>query len=123
MIPLWAGARLNKNRQNDDVLAMKGFINEKTGYLALAPGSTDGMCGNTLPYLLYCLKKLKDPMAKDVFNTIMNKRYLSCWGTVSEYYGPYGTANGHNMRVFESGILGEAIMRYYIGFKEDSYHK
>lgn len=119
LIPLWVGAELNNNRQNDDVLAIKAFVNDTKGYLALAPGSTPGMCGNTLPYLLYCLKKLNDPMAKSVFDTIMNTKYLSCWGTVSEYYGPNGTPNGHNMRVFESGILGEAIIRYFIGFKEE----
>lgn len=116
MIPLWVGAQLNSNRQNDDALAIKSFVNNASGYLALAPGSTPGMCGHTLPLMLYCLKKLDDPKASDIYNTIMNKRYLSCWGTVSEYYGPYGTANGHNNRVFESGILGEAIIRYFIGF-------
>lgn len=115
-LPLWMGAVLNSNRQNGDALAMKAYLNPTTGYLPTAPGDTEGFCGHNLALLLFDLKKLNDSKAVDVYNTIMNSNLLGCWGTVSEFYGPNGTPNGHNYRVFESGPNGEAIIRYFIGF-------
>jgi hypothetical protein len=31
---------------------------------------------------------------------------------VNEYYGPSGVPNPHNLRVFESGIVMDAIVNY-----------
>jgi hypothetical protein len=115
-LPLWLGAVLNDNRQNDDALAMKAYIDPATGFLPTAPGDTNGFTGHSLALLLYDLRKLHDPKATDVYNTIMNSSLLGCWGTVSEFYGPGGVPNGHNYRPFESGPIAESIVRYYIGF-------
>jgi hypothetical protein len=115
-LPLWAGAHLNSNRENVDALAMKAYIDKKTGFLPGAPPDANGFCGHNLALMLYNLKKMDDPMAADVYHTIMNSSLIGCWGTVSEFYGPGGVPNGHNYRVFESGPNAEAIIRYFIGF-------
>jgi hypothetical protein len=113
LIPLWAGARLNRNGQNSDALAMKKFIDPKSGFLPTAPPVVEGFCGHNLGYLLYDMVTLHDPVAPAVFRTMMNSTLYGCWGTVSEFYGPHGVPNGHNFRVFESGIDAEAIIRYF----------
>jgi len=113
LIPLWIGARLNGDRENADALAMVSFLDPKTGYLPTAPPAVEGFCGHNLGYLLYDLKKLNDPRAAAVLHTMLNSKLLGCWGTVSEFYGPGGTSNGHNFREFEGGIDAEAVVRYY----------
>ena len=116
-LPLWVGARLNNSKEKGDSLAMKPYLNKKTGFLPGAPPDANGFCGHNLALMLYDLKKLDDPMAANIYQTIMNSSLLGCWGTVSEFYGPGGIPNGHNYRVFESGPTAEAIIRYFIGFQ------
>ena len=62
------------------------------------------------------LKKLNDRKADDVYRTLMTAPIVYCWGTVSEFYGPNATPNGHSLNPFSTGILGEALIRYAIGF-------
>lgn len=113
LIPFWVGAKLNYGRQDADAHAAASLVDIRTGYLATAPGEVDGYCGHNLGYLLYATTKLKDPMAERVFHLMLNGRLLGCWGTVSEFYGPNGVPNGHNYRVFESGINAEALLAYF----------
>ena len=115
-LPLWLDVHLNQDREKVDALAMKAYIDKKTGFLPGAPPDSNGFCGHNLALMLYNLKKMDDPMAADVYHTIMNSSLLGCWGTASEFYGPGGISNGHNYRVFESGPNAEAIIRYFIGF-------
>ena len=112
LIPVWIGARLNGDRQLIDASAMKRYVAPDSGYLPTAPNEVMGFCGHNLGYLLYDLTRLHDHAAKDVFKIIMDSRLMGCWGTESEFYGPHGTPNGHNYRVFESGITAEAIVTY-----------
>jgi hypothetical protein len=37
---------------------------------------------------------------------------------VNEYYGPGGTPNPHNLRVFESGVVMDALVEYLEGVKQ-----
>lgn len=116
LMPVWIGANLNDNAEVPDALYMKQFINVKTGYLPTAPGDVEGFSGHNLAYMLYALKKLNDPKAHEVYRTLMTAPIVYCWGTVSEFYGPNATPNGHSLNPFSSGILGEALVRYAIGF-------
>ena len=116
VFPVWIGVELNENRQKSNVTAMKQYINPENGYLPTAPGDVEGFSGHNLAYMLYALKKLNDPKADDVFRTLMTAPIISCWGTVSEFYGPRCTPNGHLANPFSTGIMGEALLRYYLGF-------
>lgn len=118
LLPVWIGARLNNETQGQNALYMKQFINPKTGYLPTAPGDVEGFSGHNLAYMLYALKKLDDPKADDVYRTLITAPIIYCWGTVSEFYGPNATPNGHLLNPFSSGILAEALIRYAIGFNE-----
>jgi hypothetical protein len=118
MLPVWIGVELKENKQNSDVIAMKQYLNPVTGYLPTAPGDVEGFSGHNLAYMLYALKKLHDPKADDLFKTLMTAPLISCWGTVSEFYGPNGTPNGHLLNPFSTGIMGEALLRYFIGFSK-----
>ena len=122
LIPLWAGAKLNEGREKSDALAMISFLNPVTGILPTAPPFVTGYCGHNLGYLLYDLAKLGNPAAKRVYETMISPRLIGCWGTVSEFYGPLGTPNGHNFRVFESGIDAESIVRYFEWMHRRSVH-
>jgi len=110
LIPVWLGARLNYDRQKADANAMKTQV-ASSGFLPTAPPEVMGFCGHNLGYLLYDLVELGDPAAKDVLQTLVHA--VGCWGTMSEFYGPNATPNGHNFRVFESGITAEAILQYF----------
>jgi len=113
LIPLWVGARLNRDAQNVDALKMTVYRNPETGFLPNSVPDVSGFCGHSLGLLLYCMVKLSEQSkADEVFSTIMNSSLLGRWGTVSEFYGPGGVPNGHNYRCFESGILGEALLEY-----------
>jgi hypothetical protein len=117
LLPVWTGAVLNNDRQDQDALAMRQYINPVNGYLPTAPGDVEGFSGHNLAYLLYAMKKLDDPLADSIHHTLMTAPIISCWGTVSEFYGPNAVPNGHLLNPFSSGILGEALIKYAIGFK------
>ncbi len=117
LLPLWTGAILNNDRQVQDAFAMRQYINPTNGYLPTAPGDVEGFSGHNLAYMLYAMKKLNDPLADSIHQTLMIAPIIYCWGTVSEFYGPNAVPNGHLLNPFSSGILGEALIRYAIGFK------
>ena len=50
----------------------------------------------------------------ELLETILHSNLLSWYGTVSEFYGPGGTPNGHGNRPFEGGVVGEALVSYAI---------
>jgi hypothetical protein len=117
LLPIWTGAILNHDRQVQDALAMRQYINPANGYLPTAPDDVEGFSGHNLAYLLYAMKMLNDPLADSIHHTLMTSPIIGSWGTVSEFYGPNAVPNGHLLNPFSSGILGEALIRYAIGFK------
>ena len=119
LFPAWIGVELNGDRQNSDALAMKSYLRPETGFLPTAPGDVEGFSGHNLAYMLYVMKKLDDPVADKVYHTLVTAPIISCWGTVSEFYGPGGVPNGHLLNPFSSGIMGEALIRYSIGFNDE----
>ena len=98
------------------------FINSKTGFIANAPGEVEGFCGHTLAFLLYDLTQLNMPEKNDVYHTLINSNIIQRYGMVNEYYGPKGVPNPHNLRVFESGIVMDAIVNYLKKTATDSHH-
>jgi hypothetical protein len=119
LFPAWIGVELNAGRQVTDALAMKPYLRPETGFLPTAPGDVEGFSGHNLAYMLYVMKKLEDPVADQVFHTLVTAPIISCWGTVSEFYGPGGVPNGHLLNPFSSGIMGEALIRYSTGFSDE----
>ncbi len=113
LLPVWLGARLANGGERQDALSTLHYRDPDTGFLPNAYPDNRGFCGHSLALLLYDLVKLEQAVpARDVYRTIRNSPLLSCWGTVSEFYGPGGVANGHGYRGFESGILGEAVLAF-----------
>lgn len=93
---------------------MYRLINPKTGFLPASFPDVSGFCGHTMGLFLYGLVQLnKREEAERVVSVILEKSLLGRWGTVSEFYGPGGVSNGHTYRVFESGILAEALLLYH----------
>ena len=111
LLPLWFGVRLNNEREKANALKMADYINSD-GFLPIAPGVNHGFCGHSLGYLLFALTLTGDERAHSVFQTLTESHITGCWGTVSEFYGSSGVANPHNLRMFESGINLEAILKY-----------
>lgn len=114
LLPLWLGARLTDNREESQALSCRRYISSETGFLPNCPEAMQGFCGHTLGLMLYDMALLGDPCAEDVLKTILHSGVLGRYGTVSEFYGPGGVPNGHNCRAFEGGIVGEAIVKYYL---------
>ncbi len=112
LMPVWFGVSLKNNAERATVEKLLPFINPKTGFIANAPGDVEGFCGHTLAYLLYDLTKLNLPEKDEVYNTLINSNVIQRYGMVNEYYGPDGVPNPHNLRVFESGIVIDAIVNY-----------
>lgn len=114
LLPLWLGARLTDGREKDQALLCRDYINPVTGFLPNCPEAMQGFCGHTLGLMLYDMSVLRDPCRHDILRTILYSGILGQYGTVSEFYGPGGVPNGHNCRAFEGGIVGEAIVKYYL---------
>jgi hypothetical protein len=114
LLPLWLGAELTDHREVSQALLCRNYFNPETGFLPNCPEAMQGFCGHTLGLMLYDMVMLNDPCKDDVLQTILHSGILGQYGTVSEFYGPGGVPNGHNCRAFEGGILGEAIVEYYL---------
>lgn len=112
LMPAWFGVTLKDNLQNSAVEKVLASVNPQTGFVANAPGDVEGFCGHTLAYLLYDLTQLNLLQKDTVFNTLINSSIIQRYGMVNEYYGPKGFPNPHNLRVFESGIVMDAIVKY-----------
>ena len=112
LMPLWLGVPLTDDAGKTTVTKVLSFLNTKTGFVANAPGEVEGFCGHTLAYLLYDLTQLNMPEKNSVYNTLINSCVIQRYGMVNEYYGPNGVPNPHNLRVFESGIVIDAITNY-----------
>ena len=112
LMPVWFGVSLPENAEKEAVKRALSFINPSTGFVANAPGEVEGFCGHTLAFLLYDLTKLEMPEKKAVFNTLVNSNIIQRYGMVNEYYGPNGVPNAHNLRVFESGVVMDALVAY-----------
>lgn len=112
LLPLWLGARVNNPlRAVLSTTYLTQFL-KPNGLLPIQPGGVEGICGHSLGYLLYNLVAANHHKMHEVYNTLVYGGTVGCWGTWSEYYGPYGLGNGTNMRVFESNINVEAILKY-----------
>ncbi len=114
LLPLWLGVCLTDGREVSQALLCRDYRNPATGFLPNCPEAMQGFCGHTLGLMLYDMALLGDPCADDVLKTILHSGILGQYGTVSEFYGPGGVPNGHNCRAFEGGIVGEAIVKYYL---------
>jgi hypothetical protein len=112
LMPVWFGLSLPNNAEKEAVKKALSFIKPSTGFIANAPGDVEGFCGHTLAFLLYDLTNLDMPEKKDVYNTLVNSNIIQRYGMVNEYYGPNGIPNAHNLRVFESGIVMDALVEY-----------
>ncbi len=117
LMPAWFGITLEGNAEKTAVRNAFLAINPGTGFLANAPGEVEGFCGHTLAFLLYDLSVLGMPEKDAVFNTLVNSSIIQRYGMVTEYYGPNGVPNPHNLRVFESGIVMDALVIYLEGKK------
>lgn len=107
----WFGVSLPGGSADRDIRMVQGLVDPASGFLPIAPGVNGGMTGHTLAYLLYDLADLHDPRAGAVWHTIRT-RLLGGWGDLSEFYGPKGTPNSHNMNIFSTGITLDALLRY-----------
>jgi hypothetical protein len=112
LMPTWFGVSLKDNIEKTAIKKVLSYLNPHTGFIANAPGEVEGFCGHTLAYLLYDLTRLNIPEKDAVFNTLINSCIIQRYGMVNEYYGPNGVPNPHNLRVFESGIVMDAIVNY-----------
>ena len=115
LLPLWLSCKLTDGRERSEALACKAFVRKETGFLPNCQECMEGFCGHTMGLMLYDMLQLQDPICFDLVDTILHSGILSMYGTVSEFYGPHGTPNGHNCRPFEGGILGEALLLYMRG--------
>ncbi len=112
LMPVWIGAKLLQGKERSEALAALQAVHPQTGFLPNCPGIMEGFCGNTLGYALYAMLQLGLPGQEAVKDTILHAGILGQYGTISEFYGPGGTPNGHSFRGFEGGILGEALVKY-----------
>jgi GH15 family glucan-1,4-alpha-glucosidase len=112
LMPVWFGVSLKDNVEKATVEKALSYRNPQTGFIANAPGDVEGFCGHTLAYMLYDLTQLNMPEKDAVYNTLINSCIIQRYGMVNEYYGPNGIPNPHNQRVFESGIVIDAIVNY-----------
>ena len=110
LLPLWLGIAAEDGREKDDALIAVRDRREDTGCLPNCPGVVEGYCGHTLGMALYDMLALDRPEAEALLETILYSHLLGRYGTVSEFYGPGGVANGHGNRPFEGGIVGEALV-------------
>ena len=70
-----------------------------------------GSTGHTLSLLLYNLVKTDNELSHEVYHQIID-RAIGAWGDISEFYGPLGTPNSHNMNIFSTGITLDALLMY-----------
>jgi len=112
LMPAWFGIALKENAEKTAVEKVLTTANPQSGFIANAPRDVEGFCGHSLAYLLYDLTRLNMPQKDAVFNTLINSSIIQRYGMVNEYYGPNGIPNPHNLRVFESGIVIDAIVNY-----------
>ena len=91
--------------------AAKHFDRER-GAVPVCPGSVEGACGHGIALLLYGLKRIgADPaLITEVERCVSTHGQLGWFGLVSEFYGPDGTPNQHNLRPFETGPLIESLL-------------
>jgi hypothetical protein len=110
----------NPDRRVKDVDAIKQDFNRQTGNLQLFPGVDNGFCGHDTGYLLSALLAVKDPMAKDVYEALLNGPSVSWLGYWNEAYAADGTpctdyAKGaeNGLRSMETGCNIAAIAQYW----------
>ncbi len=112
LMPVWLHVPSADGREAADAKAAIASRDPDTGYIPNCPGVSEGFCGHTPGLALYCAAALGLPEADGLTETVLNSNLLSRYGTVSEFYGPGGTPNGHGNRPYEGGIVGEALVYY-----------
>ena len=113
LFPLWIGAVLNENGEQRDADAVKEFV-RADGFLPNCPQAMPGFCGHTMGMYLDVMVKRSDlAQAHKAARQILDTPLLSMYGTVSEFYGPSCTPNGHMCRGLEGGIIGQALISYF----------
>ncbi|MBQ6678160.1 MAG: hypothetical protein IJM71_08940 [Clostridia bacterium] len=117
-MPIWLHVPLKDDRGAADARAAIAARWQDTGYIPNCPGVSEGFCGHTPGLALYCAAALGLPEAEELADTVLNSNLLSRYGTVSEFYGPGGTPNGHGNRPYEGGIVGEALVYYAMKYEK-----
>lgn len=112
LVPLWLGAEFPEGGERTDALSVLAHLRPDTGFLPVCPGVNGGFPGHTLGYLLYDLVEMDRPEAESVFRTLADGGLMGASGTYSEFYGPHGVENSHNLNIFSTGINLEALVRY-----------
>ena len=118
LMPIWLHVPLKDDRGAADARAAIAARRPDTGYIPNCPGVSEGFCGHTPGLALYCAAALGLPEAEELADTVLNSNLLSRYGTVSEFYGPGGTPNGHGNRPYEGGIVGEALVYYAMKYEK-----
>ena len=113
-MPLWLRVPLADEREIADANAAVAARDPDTGFIPNCPGVNRGFCGHTPGLALWCMTAIGSPLSDELARTILDSGMLSRYGTVSEFYGPVGTPNGHGNRPFEGGIVGEALVLYAV---------
>jgi hypothetical protein len=111
MFPLWLEIDLPDNLSEKNTIGMLEYIRPSTGYLPISPGVVEGFTGHTMGILLSNLTKLRHPLSHQALGRLTG--LCDGYGTFSEFYGPGGISNTHNMNIFSSGINVAALMDYY----------
>jgi hypothetical protein len=112
LLPLWFGARLEKERETDDARAVLAYMDRETFRLPMVPGENHGFSGHTPAYLLHALTTLGHEDRHRVYRSIVDSLLVDEWGTVSEFYGPHDTSNGHSFNLYSTGITLDALWKY-----------
>ena len=112
LFPAWVGAPFPASDIKAWVDAAARHFDPERGAVPVCPGAVGGTCGHGIALLLYGLKKTgADPaQITAVEHCVSTNGQLGWFGLVSEFYGPEGTPNQHNLRPFETGPLIESLL-------------
>ncbi len=112
LFPAWVGAPFPTSDIAAWVESAAKHFDRERGAVPVCPGSVEGACGHGIALLLYGLKRIgADPaLIAEVERCVSTHGQLGWFGLVSEFYGPDGTPNQHNLRPFETGPLIEALL-------------
>lgn len=111
MFPVWLDVELPDGLSAKNTAGILKYINPTTGFLPISPGVVEGFTGHTMGILLSNLNKMNHPYKERVLAKLTG--LCDSYGTFSEFYGPGGISNTHNMNIFSSGINVAAIIEYF----------
>lgn len=116
LFPIWLDVKLPEGITEKNAREMEKYISPETGYLPISPGVTEGFTGHTLALALDAFIKTGSPKQHEMFEKL--SKLTDRYGTFSEFYGPGGVSNTHNMNIFSSGINIASMIDYMSKNKE-----